>query len=250
MESLRDLQRSFAAALRDPGGIGPRVPVHPRDNLSVYRNNARHQFGRAMEIAYPVVRRRVGEDYFRQLVHHYREAHPSRSGDLHWAGREFAPFLAQHLAGTEYGWLADLARVEWSCEQASIAEWIPPVTADALAGFEAGELENIVFGLQPSLGLVESAFPVFSIWQANQRENAPPVDQSVGAELGMVFMRDDVLRVQLLDATRFSYLSALAEGASLGEAMSRAGMDEAGLLSGLQMLFGEQLACAVGRPGP
>ena len=87
MASLRELQRSFAAALRDPAAA---CAVLPPANLAVYRNNAHSTFRAALELTYPVVRRRVGDDYFRQLCAHYRERFPSRSGDLHWAGRDFA----------------------------------------------------------------------------------------------------------------------------------------------------------------
>jgi hypothetical protein len=242
MASLRDLQREFASALRDPAGG---CAVQPHANLDIYRHNTLIQFGRALEISYPVLRQRVGPDYFRQLVHHYRLKHPSRSGDLHWAGREFAPFLAGHLAGGDYLWLADLARLEWLRELATVAEVKPPVGADVMGKFAQSELEHLVFELQPSLGLLESPFPVFSVWWANQQVDASPVDQSRGNEQGMVLSRDDQIRVLPLTSDLFSYLSALQAGSPLGEAMARGGLNDAGLLRGLQLLFEEQMVCSV-----
>ena len=100
--SLRELQHSFAAALND---ASCNCPVLPRANLAVYRNNAEWQFRNALSLSFPVLRQRVGDDYFRQLAHHYRREFPSRSGDLHWVGREFPGFLAGHLAGGDYAWL-------------------------------------------------------------------------------------------------------------------------------------------------
>jgi len=55
--------------------------------LQVYRNNSRALFEQALRLTFPVVLRRVGDDYFRQLAHFHRAAHPSRSGDLHDVGR-------------------------------------------------------------------------------------------------------------------------------------------------------------------
>ena len=52
---MADLPRSIAAS-----------------RLGVYRNNARHFFRTALERTYPVVRHRVGDEYFRQLAHVYR----------------------------------------------------------------------------------------------------------------------------------------------------------------------------------
>ena len=172
MVSLRELQRSFAAALRDPEAT---CPVRPVARLDIYRGNVRHNFRAALELAFPVLRKRVGVDYFSQLAFHYRQRFPSRSGDLHWAGREFAEFLGAHLAGGDYAWLADLARLEWARQSAAVDAVAPAVGAEALAAFAPEQLERVVFALQPSLRLVESPYPVFSVWLANQDENAPPV---------------------------------------------------------------------------
>src|SRR5689334_14359736 len=79
--SLRELQRSFATALHDPAAD---CAVHPATRLSIYRNTVHSNFLKALEAIFPVLRRRVGDDFFAQLAHHYREKFPSRSGDLHW----------------------------------------------------------------------------------------------------------------------------------------------------------------------
>jgi hypothetical protein len=126
MASLRDLQQSFAAALRDPEVA---CPVAPSSNLSIYRNNSAQSFRSALEASFPVTRARVGDDYFRQLAHRYREAFPSRSGDLYFVGESFARFLGDHLRESEYAWLADLARLEWLREESLIC--VEPAALDA-----------------------------------------------------------------------------------------------------------------------
>ena len=244
MASLRELQRTFAAALREPGS---HCAVTPPENLAVYRNNAATGFRAALPRTFPVVRRRVGDDYFRQLAAHYRQRFPSRSGDLHWVGRDFAGFLDEYLAGSEYAWLADLARLEWSRLECSVLEESPALGADALARFAAEDLEHLTFGFQPSLRLHTSSYPVFSVWQANQGENAPPVDQSAGSEQGMVRVRDDLPEIRALEVRLFSFLSALHGGASLGEAMSQAGLDGDALTHALAFVFNEGLVCSVAK---
>jgi len=240
--SLRELQASFAAALRDESAT---CAVLPRENLSIYRNNAAINFRSALASSFPVLRRRVGDDYFRQLAMRYRQRHPSRSGDLHWVGTGFAAFLAEELQGTEYAWLADLARLEWSREEAAVTMTHAAISVDALARFAPEQLEHLVFSLQPSLRLHASDFPIFSIWTANQVDNAPPVDQSMAGECGMVLIRIDGVEVRRLEARVFSYLSALAAGAPLGEAVSIAGLDQPALVHALAFVFQEALVCAV-----
>jgi hypothetical protein len=99
--------------------------------------------------------------------------------------------------------------------------------------------------MQPSLRLGASDYPVVSIWLANQSENAPPVSQSMGGENYAVLWRDGGVRVLPLDPARFSFLAALAAGAPLGQAMAKAGLDEAALLDALRFTFAETLVCGV-----
>jgi hypothetical protein len=244
--SLREMQGAFAAALRNSSNA---CAVLPAGNLSIYRNNGAITFRGALESSFPVVRRRVGDDYFRQLSAQYRERFPSRSGDLHWVGRDFPAFLLEHLHGTEYAWLADLARLEWLRQQASIARVELPVAADVLARFAPAQLEHLVFTFQPSLALVASDFPVFTVWATNQQDNAPPVNQSLAGECGMVRARIDLLEVRPLEPRLFSYLSALSAGAPLADAIAAAGLDQTGLVNALGFVFTEGLVCSVRETG-
>jgi hypothetical protein len=133
------------------------------------------------------------------------------------------------------------SQLEWACEEAAIEPELEPAGADSLAAFAPDELEGLRFKLQPSLRLISSPFPVFSVWFANQRENAPPVDESLKGERGLVRMRNDRLEAQVLEHDLFSYLHATAGGATLGEAMQAAGLDERRLIEVLGFLFSKGL---------
>lgn len=242
MASLRELQRSFAAALRDPSVA---CAVLPPANLAIYRNNSGGGFQSAMESTYPVVRRRVGDDYFRQLAVLYRARFPSPSGDLHWVGRNFASFLDDHHRDSEYAWLADLARLEWSRAECSVATEMPPVHVGALARYGAQQFEHLVFGLQPALKLHSFSFPVFTVWLTNQTENAPPVDQSLGAEQGMVRARSEYTEVRSLDPHLFSFVSALRDGLPLGAALARSSLEVGALTQALEFVFSEGLVSSL-----
>jgi hypothetical protein len=240
--SLRELQQLFAAALRDPDGV---CAVTPAANLDIYRNNSDIAFRSALESSFPVLLRRVGEDYFRQLAREYRQRFPSRSGDLHWAGKNFADFLAQHLASGDYSWLADLARLEWARELAAVSLELPAVDSSVLAKVPADQLEHVEFALQPGLQLLSSPYPVFSVWFANQGDNGPPVAQSLGGETGMVHIRHQCIEVARLEPSLFSYLCATVNGASIAEAMAVAGVDGEGLSAALRFMFGHGLVVSM-----
>lgn len=242
MASLRELQRSFAAALRDPTAA---CAVVPPANLSIYRNNSSHGFREALAATFPVLQRRVGDDYFRQLAVAYRARFPSRSGDLFWVGLDFAPFLYEYLQGGDYAWLADLARLEWSRAETSVAAESSALGADALARYAPTELERLVFHLKPALRLHSSSYPVFTVWEANQAENAPPVEQSLGAEAGIVHLRDGFPEVRCLEPHLFSFLYALHQGQPLGQAMTVASLEEESLTQSLLFVFNAALVSSL-----
>jgi hypothetical protein len=247
--SLRRAQREFAdrlcAALGDDAPAPtfqapPCVALGRR--LDVYRNNTRQFFRGALALTYPVLLRRVGEEPFRQLAHAYREAHPSTRGDLHWVGAEFPAWLERRLAGTGYTWLADLARLEWACEEAAAAECLPALELAALQRVAADAGDALGFEFQPSLRIVASGYPIWSVWQANQGEAEPvPVDLEAGGECCAVAGTGDGIAVHRLDAADHALFAALLQGATLGAVVDAVGADAAALTRVLQWAFAEGL---------
>ncbi len=95
MPALRELQLAFVAAMF---GESDGVEAHVHNGgmsadarLSIYQNNLREGFIKALALTFPVVERLGGTDYFRQLALEFLAAHPSRSGNLHHIGAPFAP---------------------------------------------------------------------------------------------------------------------------------------------------------------
>lgn len=235
VQALRDVQREFRRSLRgeatskrSPAIFVDTAPLAAADRVAVYRNNTRQFFRTALALTYPVLLRRVGDQYFRQLAYEYREAHPSRSGDLHWVGAAFPDWLAARLHAGDYAWLADLARLEWACEEAAAAGVEPAVSVEVLGALPAEALDDTRLRFQPSLRLVESAWPVWSVWQANQGEDAgAPVDFAIGPQRCACACLGDRVVVYRLEAEDHAVLAALRAGATLAEAIiqSRASPD-------------------------
>lgn len=221
------------------------------ERIDVYRNNAWQFFLTALERTYPVLLRRVGVDFFRQLTREYRAQYPSRRGDLHWVGVTFPAWLASRTAGTGYEWLADLARLEWACEASVAAARRDPVGLESLGRFDADVLPQLALELQPSLQLVASSFPIWSVWQSNQREDAAPrVDLDAGAEHCVVACVAERVAVYRLEAADHRLLQLLCEGMSLGAATAAATTDAESLARLLGWAFGEGLVVQVVKATP
>lgn len=255
--TLAELQGRFAAALRASGDEADAAAalfaqhvdgdgLAPAARVEVYRNNVLAMFEGALERTYPVLRRRVGDGYFRGLARAYRDAHPSRSGDLHWVGSSFPAWLASYLAGGEYAWLADLARLEWACEEAQVAGQSAPLEPAALARVAPDELGDARLVLQASVRLVESAYPVWSVWRENQPD-APgaPVDFSIGPQRVVVACGETGLVLHSVPEDHFRFVAALASGATLGMAVDESGIAIDQLPALLAWLFSAGLVAAV-----
>ncbi len=258
--SLSDLQGRFAAALREAGPQSEAAirqlaecvvddGLAPARRLQVYRNNARAMFAGALERTYPVLRRQVGDEQFAALAQSYRAAHPSRSGDLHWVGEAFASWLALRVAADGRAWLAELARLEWACEEALVAARLPPLAAAELARVAPETLADVGLVLQPCLRTVGSPFPVWSAWRAGQLESpGTTVDLALGAQYVVVTCGDTGLVLHSLPEEQFLFVAALAGGATLGSAVELAALDLEALPGLLAWIFGEGLVTALRVP--
>lgn len=229
MLALPELQRAFAAALRgqphdaDAWADGDGIAAAAR--VQVYRNNARAVFERALEATFPVVRERVGPDYFRQLAHFYRAAHPSTDGDLHEVGRSFAGFLSRYLADGPYQWLAELAALEWALAEAGVAADSDVATASALGGLAPEAVAGVHFRFVPSLRCVATRVPVLAVWHANQPgASGAAVDLGAGPQYALVHRTAEGVQSRELQAGEFACVAALDRGATLESAVETSGL--------------------------
>jgi hypothetical protein len=257
--NLAELQARFASALRGPGAGAVDDPaliaaivddgLEPAARVNLYRNNARAMFTGAMERSFPVLARRVGDGYFHRLAAAYRDAHPSRSGDLHWIGENFPAWLADHLAGTEYAWLADLARLERACEEVLVAADVPAISIEALAGVTPEALPEMRLRLQPALRCVNSAYPVWSVWRANQPDQpGAAIAADRGAEHVVITRTDDRPVLHLRPEAEVRFIAALSAGAGLQDALETSSLPVENLPQALGWLFQNGLVVALEAP--
>lgn len=230
MLGLRELQLGFAAAVLD--GAEGDFDRHVRAaglsgarRLQVYRHNAALGLTGALEAVYPVVRRVVGEGFFRYAAAQYIARHPSRSGDLHEFGECFPTFLQSFAPAADLVYLPDVARLEWAYHQIFHATGHPPLDVAALARVPAERQGELRFELHPAARLLESAFPILRIWQVNQDDHGgdPTVDLAEGGVKLLIFRRESLdIEFCPLEDGEFELLRALAGNHDFASACERA----------------------------
>lgn len=135
-----------------------------QSGLAAYRGNAAAVAERALAAAYPTVRMLLGDESFAMLARAHWHAHPPTRGDLAWWGDALPGFIAADPQLADEPYLADVARVDWAvhrAESATEADPAPGPHGDAVAP-----------SLPPGCALIDSPWPVASLWRAHHRAAA------------------------------------------------------------------------------
>ncbi len=215
MSTLAELQRDFAAAL-----FGASPPADVR--VAIYRRNVLANLHNALAETYPVVRRLVGEAFFREAAARFARSAPSASGDLNLYGAGFAAFLESYAFARDLPYLPDVARLEWACHECF--HGLDGATLDlaALARVSPERHGEIRFTLHPAVRLVASAHPVMALWEANQPERDGTPGRDAGPDHVLVRREGLAVRLRRVEAHEWRFLEGLARGARLDEAIEGA----------------------------
>jgi hypothetical protein len=176
----------FSRALLDSSQVTPKVLKawsgrNVDRRFDVYRNNVMMSLLNALSDTFPVTAQLTGTDFFRAMARHYVLQSPPDTPVLAWYGNTFADFVAGFTPAASLPYLADVARLEFawlSCFHSADHEPIAPQalrdfltnyakSAKAQEGDDALSIE-----LAPSMRVVASPYPIFSIWSAHQKNGA------------------------------------------------------------------------------
>jgi hypothetical protein len=255
MTSLRELQREFCAGILsdDPGRIRQWVidaGIAPAQRLQIYRNNTRAGFLATMQASFPVIQRLSGEDWFAQSVRGYQRLFPSQSGDLQFVGERYAQHLRAELAATPHAYFEDVARLEWAYQEVLTAAPGAPFDPADLRAIDPQDHERIVFELRPDLRLVQSEFPLLTIWKANQPgagDDVQPIRLDQGGQAVLLIRRADHVELREWPPLTAALLRQISNGAQLGGAVAAivAAFPDFDLTQSLNHLLAAQCVAAV-----
>ncbi|TAM73619.1 MAG: DUF2063 domain-containing protein [Candidimonas sp.] len=219
---LRELQTAFLAALFDDSVPGPVDSISgngltPQARLRIYRRSCNEIQTATLRTSYPAVLALVGQDWFDQAARRYRRRYPSHTGNLQELGAHFADYLETIPAGRTLPYLADVARLEWLRQKTILSADSQVLTFDDfMAGLDdAGE--SLRVALNACVHWLNSPHRVLTIWRfALDPHGALDLDGQ--GENVILWREDEEVVMTSVDAATFTYVTALATGASLEEA--------------------------------
>jgi hypothetical protein len=223
-EAFAELQHSFAAAvLGQPVELPIRAATAARaeSGLAVHRNNVMSSLIKVVAARFPAVRRLLGEDCFLESVRRFIAAEPPRSPLLLDYGDAFPEFLrrlADEICSGHVADIADLENARGKAYHAAGAASLPP---QAFAAIPADRLAGLRLTFHPSVSLLQSQFPIVSLWQANQ-EAGDVVLRAGPPEAALIARPMLEVEVWNLPPGGFAFLTALRRGATMAEAAEAA----------------------------
>jgi len=189
--------------------------------FSIYRNNVILSLSEAIGDTFPVVKRLIGIDCFNAAAVSFVRKNPPSQPSLLFYGEGFIDYIKTWPACSELSYLTDVARLEWNYIRAFHAADEALLDNNRLAEIAPEDLTEAGFVVHPSVHLMQSQWPVDSIWEENLKDEVDTIDLQNLAGCHLLIYRHQ-LQVQVVNLAVecFNFLFALCRGDSIADAWS------------------------------
>jgi Putative DNA-binding domain len=252
MINLVQTQNAFARSLLDrtvpvPADVRGASRRRADRRFAVYRNNVAAGLATALATRFPVVKRLVGDEFFRAMAHVYATTEPPRSPVMLHYGDTFPGFIDAFEPARPVPYLGDIARIEMARGTAYHAADVMPLEPEAFRALPPVRLGGVRVKMHPSLSIITSRHPIYSIWHMN-RDPARFTPVSPLAHESVLVARPRLrVRTRRIDDGDAAFLLALAAGETMADAMRTAEQAVPGfcLAEGLAVLIGERVVVSI-----
>lgn len=240
-------QSEFRKGLFDPTMPTPAGLVNPDGSpatkrYDVYRNNVAVSLSDALEAAFPVICKLVGDKFFRAMAGVYLRKHPPTSPLMMFYGDKMPQFLRRFAPAQSLPYLPDMAKLELAMRHVYHAADAAPIDAAALGALAPHKLMGARLTLAPAVTVLTSPHPIFSIYRANTVPDAPKA--AMVAEALMITRPAFDPIPHLITSASATCITALQNGDPLGVAMTAAGND-LDLGETLSLLLGQSAVTSI-----
>ena len=217
-------QLEFSEAILDPTSDVPMGLSNPdgrpaQKRFDVYRNNVILSLLDAMATGFPVVKKLLGDEFFRAMTLEFVRANPPSSPLMMHFGTALPNFLEGFEPAQKLGFLPDIARIEIAMRESYHAADAEPVSGDLLQTTPPDQLMEMQFKLAPSVRMLRSRWPIYSIWLANQEPAGPTPEP--GGQAVLITRPEFDPWPNLLPAGAATLVMAIENGATFGNAIEQ-----------------------------
>jgi hypothetical protein len=224
--ALADLQQQMRQAVVTGDDRALRASiiggVEPLRRLAIHRRHYRTSLRAVITHRFPATAWLIGGSRLEDAARQFVEQCPPTMPCMAEYGDAFPAFLRTWPGIASMDYVADFADLDWHLGRVSVCVDDAAITREDLASFDPGVLPDQRVSLQGGCHYVAASWPVDTLMSLYLRDAAPDAwtltDEAVAVQ---VRGSRGVLHVRRLDRGTFTFRTALARGASLGDAAAR-----------------------------
>ena len=171
--NLRDIQEQFKSHIsRNDGSIDvvsefenvfQDSSINVYERLGIYKNNLNVSLQNVLFSRHEILKTLVGEDFLQGIVREYVRHNLPEHGNLNEYGFDLPSFIDNFPPAKGLPYLGDVARLECAWWRSYYAKDQAPLDPGELTQLPPEQQTKIKFDLHPSVGLIRSDYPIFSI---------------------------------------------------------------------------------------
>ncbi len=200
----------FAKAVTDLDANTPEDVINVGGRFDAYRSNYFSSLISVLGEQFPVTARLVGPEFFDALVQEYATQIPPTSPVMQLYGEGFADFLESFEPVRQVPYLPDVARLEWARSASrNVLSLLPEQISSEDEILHALNLSAV---LSPSATLLNSPYPVGTIWTNHQSEPPETISDWSG-EVIAVWQIDGEVHQQFVPDEELNCFAEVLKGA-------------------------------------
>lgn len=172
MGKLKQLQNIFLQSLLEPN----LALIHEIDGtqadklerLEIYQDGYFYRLYNALVDNFPLLASIMYENEFSELITAYIRNYPSHCHGLQFFGQQLPVFIASHLIGNKFPYLAEVAKLDLALLNASLAANQTPLKPESLSILTEKQLDQFKLQLSAHVTCLEFNYNVIELWGSGQ----------------------------------------------------------------------------------
>jgi hypothetical protein len=197
----------------------PSKYLSPKERMQAYQYAYFARLEDALSGDYEAVKHFLGEDEFERISRLYFEHYPSKSYTLNVAGVHFPEFLTT-IHHKKQDFIVELARLEQTISHIMDVEESTIVTPEAIAAIPHDAWDSVRIIPIAGFALLANHYPVNSYLSAVLNHKPTPKIIRRKQEYIVIFRNEYLTWRMTLEHSAFVLLNAIADGNTLGDAIS------------------------------
>ena len=188
--------------------------------LSIYKNNIYFSLIEVLKDTFKSIVETIGEELFVNVARAYLANKPDSNAAIIEFGKDFPDFLKSVDNLSQLTYLYDLANLDYQHHLCYYAIDAEPMPAEAFAQFDTEELIASSVKFVPSVKVMSSQYPIYSIWDLAQDPEKDIKIDANNAEYLLLYRADMETVLLNIDYSLYLFLTYLEQQHTLEEALS------------------------------